>query len=44
MALEMTRNARELEDSPALERREERLRRRISAGPAKRGSARKKKL
>jgi hypothetical protein len=33
MALEMTRHARDLEDSPALERREDRLRRRLSAGP-----------
>jgi hypothetical protein len=40
LALEMTRNARNLEDSPELERREERLKRRLNAKPA----PRKKKL
>jgi uncharacterized protein YprB with RNaseH-like and TPR domain len=43
LALEMTRNARNLEDSPELERREERLRRRLSAGPVKARSPRRKK-
>jgi hypothetical protein len=43
MALEMTRNARDLEDSPELERREARLKRRLNAEPAKRGPQRKKK-
>jgi tetratricopeptide (TPR) repeat protein len=41
MALEMTRSARGLEDSPELERREDRLQRRLCAGPPKRGIKRR---
>jgi uncharacterized protein len=44
LALEMTQNARALEDSPELERRAERLKRRLTPRPARRGSPRKKKL
>jgi tetratricopeptide (TPR) repeat protein len=36
LALEMTRSARELEDSPALAQREDRLRRRLAAPPKRR--------